>query len=1313
MNSTSNEAQINQCKVTQVKEEEPDNHDESMIQEAIQLMRNHISPGYTVEITEPDIEEEHFESTYQENRLNKDIDINDVDIAKLMVLIDKKESHMKPINKAIINQLCAPRINMRVQMDSGANRSITPYKELLHNARKIEPFSINGINGTVVVNTVGMLRLQCIDDSFIWAKVYYSDEVEETIISPTDITMSSDNAYVIWDQHSNTATGKGQLTFSTASGLDTATIPLYMMNYMWYTSQPTDLSAIQLPTQNAPIIRRLTQRAEYELWHQRLGYIGETVMTNLHKCVDGTPNLAQCKHKFFKCECCMRGKVHAAPKNKSPSTTAAARGEVFHMDFGFARGSDYKAKNEKGRIITSRDGYNSYLIIVDAHTRYSWVFLSATKEPPIKTVKTFLDRYGIKEGTRRQIRCDQGGELGRSSKFREMVELSGYSVEPTSADNSSQNGIAERPNRTYGNMMRTMLLNSGLSSQFWSYALIQAVFIKNRVPHAHHKHLKTSFEMLTGRKPNLKNLKVFGSRVVAKASNDRTAKLDDNSSRGVFLHHTSTTSISKYLDDSTGREKTTSHITYGEAHYTQQKKPLGAQVLINNGYSLDTTINLTTNVDPAPEASSDKVVFKKLASKAIEPKRATSGSASYDLYAAEPTTLGPGEIKMIKTDIAIECPHNSYGRIAPKSGITVKRHLDIRAGVIDSDYRGNVIVTMHNIGTAQQNVNEGDQIAQLIIEKIVNTTLVEKDTVVPTSRGTGGLGSTAEPSSKSNVVPFEDNELEPAINSVTSHTEYIYLSDNPFGPTITIPVKVKGNHSTLGLQLDNRNVRGRLLLSHCDKGTPSARIKKWRSTLKGGNLIKINGDDVQTIAQVENKVAEARQMKIDELQLTFATEERIPIHTESGVPQLYLDQLNTIGMHLHEMRSSEQYLDIEENDMEPFIRFLQSDPNRELTNLPVTIKPKMKKKKVATQFSRKQLQKRDDWDVWHASETTQLNNYELQGTFGKPIPRPLNANILNLLWTYMIKTDTTKKARCVCNGNPKRKGSITLAHTFAACLEQPGARTFWALSAIKSLIVMGADASNAFAEAPPPKAPLYVVVDEPFRDWWREKGRGEIPPGYVMQVHHALQGHPESPRLWSIMIDGILRNHVGIHPCRHEPCLYSGEFEGKAVLFLRQVDDFAVACEDIETANRLIDKISEKLSAPMKKLGLIELYNGVNVTQTTDYVKIHSTTYLNKILNDREWINDKIKTHQNPIPMREDATYLNILDNAKGPEDEDEKEKLEQEMGFSYRSALGEILFAMITTRPDISFPVIKLRKFANNPAPEHYAAIKSVFRYL
>ena len=100
---------------------------------------------------------------------------------------------------------------------------------------------------------------------------------------------------------------------------------------------------------------------------------------------------------------------------------------------------------------------------------------------------------------------------------------------------------------------------------------------------------------------------------------------------------------------------------------------------------------------------------------------------------------------------------------------------------------------------------------------------------------------------------------------------------------------------------------------------------------------------------------------------------------------------------------------------------------------------------------------------------------------------------------YSIKTDGTKKSRCVYNGNPKRKGAVTLAHTFALCLEQPGARTFWPVAALLGLIVIGADASNAFAEDPALKAPLYVVVDQQFREWWRSKVRGNIPRGYGCQ----------------------------------------------------------------------------------------------------------------------------------------------------------------------------------------------------------------------
>ncbi len=139
---------------------------------------------------------------------------------------------------------------------------------------------------------------------------------------------------------------------------------------------------------------------------------------------------------------------------------------------------------------------------------------------------------------------------------------------------------------------------------------------------------------------------------------------------------------------------------------------------------------------------------------------------------------------------------------------------------------------------------------------------------------------------------------------------------------------------------------------------------------------------------------------------------------------------------------------------------------------------------------------------------------------------PAGANCLPLLWTYYLiyKDNGWKKAQCVCNGAPSKKGSVTLGHTYAGSLKHSGNRTFWVVSALKNMVVYGVDASNAFAEAPAPKAPLFVNLDQPFREWWASKNRTPIPKGYVLPVTRALQGHPESSCLWSILIDKILHD---------------------------------------------------------------------------------------------------------------------------------------------------------------------------------------------
>jgi hypothetical protein len=109
-----------------------------------------------------------------------------------------------------------------------------------------------------------------------------------------------------------------------------------------------------------------------------------------------------------------------------------------------------------------------------------------------------------------------------------------------------------------------------------------------------------------------------------------------------------------------------------------------------------------------------------------------------------------------------------------------------------------------------------------------------------------------------------------------------------------------------------------------------------------------------------------------------------------------------------------------------------------------------------------------------------------------------------------------------------------------------------------------------------------------------------------------MQGCPKSLRLWEKHADAILCK-IGLQPTTHEPCLYLGLINGNRVLFLHQVDDFAIACSDKSTANSLLDLLDDKLTIPMKHMGLLDLYNGLDVIQVRDFIKINCSTYIKKI----------------------------------------------------------------------------------------------------
>lgn len=136
--------------------------------------------------------------------------------------------------------------------------------------------------------------------------------------------------------------------------------------------------------------------------------------------------------------------------------------------------------------------------------------------------------------------------------------------------------------------------------------------------------------------------------------------------------------------------------------------------------------------------------FVRLSEHATAPTRGSARAAGYDLYSAYDYTIPPMEKAIVKTDIQIAVPSGCYGRVAPRSGLAVKHFIDVGAGVIDEDYRGNVGVVLFNFGKEKFEVKKGDRIAQLICERIFYPDLEEVKTLDDTERGSGGFGSTGK-----------------------------------------------------------------------------------------------------------------------------------------------------------------------------------------------------------------------------------------------------------------------------------------------------------------------------------------------------------------------------------------------------------------------------------------------------------------------------------------------------------------------------------------------------------------------------------------
>lgn len=141
-----------------------------------------------------------------------------------------------------------------------------------------------------------------------------------------------------------------------------------------------------------------------------------------------------------------------------------------------------------------------------------------------------------------------------------------------------------------------------------------------------------------------------------------------------------------------------------------------------------------------------KLNFKKLDERAKAPSYGSEYAAGADLYAVTDgeVTIAPSETKFIRTGIAMEIPVGMVGLIYARSGLACKKGLAPanKVGVIDSDYRGEIMVALHNHGTEPQVIATGERIAQIVIAPLYTAEYTEVEELSDTVRGEGGFGST-------------------------------------------------------------------------------------------------------------------------------------------------------------------------------------------------------------------------------------------------------------------------------------------------------------------------------------------------------------------------------------------------------------------------------------------------------------------------------------------------------------------------------------------------------------------------------------------
>lgn len=270
---------------------------------------------------------------------------------------------------------------------------------------------------------------------------------------------------------------------------------------------------------------------DINLWHQRMGHLN---FIDLQKIVDSAEGVEISKKGNQICTICMEGKMSRVPF-KNTGTRASEPLQLIHTDLC-------------GPMETSSvGGAKYYVTFIDDYSRKVYVYFMKNKSDTLEKFKEFKNLVENESEKRIKILRSDNGKEYINKDFRLFLEKYGIQHQTTNPYTPEQNGLAERMNRTLVEKAKCLILNSSLEKSFWAEAVSTAAYIINRSP-TRALEYKTPYEIWSGKKPNIENMKIFGCDAMVHVPKEKRKKWDSKAIKMLFVGYCEYTKGYRFYD---------------------------------------------------------------------------------------------------------------------------------------------------------------------------------------------------------------------------------------------------------------------------------------------------------------------------------------------------------------------------------------------------------------------------------------------------------------------------------------------------------------------------------------------------------------------------------------------------------------------------------------------------------------------------------------------------------------------------------------------------------------------------------------------